>query len=294
MTYEDRVVVVGSGEGCVARIEAPGVAPQHARLEFKPDECQFHLRRGDGHTFVNGVEIDEVILQDDDQIELGVDGPMLRFRAYWPTGSVCKPVRKMLTDARAVARVSGGAAATETLTRDLLTQATLQLKVFFPLFVVGGAFLAGWLGGWIGRPDALVTRDEIEALHAQQAEMRRHVESVKREDIEALRAEQKKQQDDLAKLARANVAVRRIQKEWSRGVCRRRVVRARGRGLRGRVHRLRVPGHRRRPRRHQSSRGRALAGVAPGAAHDRARRRARVHAPDGDLPRQAAAAGAGR
>lgn len=219
MTYQDPLVCIGSSEDCGARVEAPGVAPRHVQLEYKPDECHFHLRRGEGQTFVNGIEVDDVILQDDDQIELGVDGPMLRFRSYWPTGAVCKPVRKMLTDARDVARVSGGAAATETLTRDLLTQATPQLKVFFPLFVIGGAFLAGWLGGWLGRPASTVTREELEALHAQQAEMRRIAESVKREEVDALRAEQKRQQDDLAKLARANVAVRRIQKEWARGVC---------------------------------------------------------------------------
>ncbi len=219
MTYDDRVVVVGSAPDCTAQVDVPGVAPHHVRLVYKPDECQFHLLRGDGQTFVNGVEVDEVILQDDDQLELGVDGPKMRFRAYWPTGAVCKPVRKMLTDARAVAQVSGGAAATETLTRDLLTQATLQLKVFFPVFVVGGAFVAGWLGGWLGRAPAEVTREEIEALRQQQAKMQQHAEGVRREDIDALRALQLKQQEELARLARANVTVRRIQKEWSRGVC---------------------------------------------------------------------------
>ncbi|MBM3973853.1 MAG: FHA domain-containing protein [Planctomycetes bacterium] len=219
LTYQDRLVSIGSGNDCTVRIEAPGVATQHVLLEYKPDECQFHLKRGEGQTFVNGIEVDEVILQDDDQIEVGVGGPMLRFRSYWPTGAVCKPVRKMLSDARDVARVSGGAAATETLTRDLLTQATLQLKVFFPVCVIGGAFLAGWFGGWIGRPASPVTREELEVLRAQQLEMRQIAESVKREDLDALRAAQKKQQDNLDKLARASVAIQRIQKEWTRGVC---------------------------------------------------------------------------
>lgn len=216
-TFEDRVVSIGSAGECRARIEDPQVAPQHARIEFRPEECRFHLKRGDGQTFVNGAEVDEVILQDDDQLELGVGGPMLRFRAYWPTGSVCKPVRKMLTDARDVARVSGGAAATQTLTRDLLTHATIQLKVFFPIFVITGAFLAGWLGGWIGRPEGQVTREELEALRREQAQQQ--AETVRREDLQALRAQQRQHQDELAKLARANATVRRIQKEWSRGVC---------------------------------------------------------------------------
>ncbi|MFN9334070.1 MAG: trypsin-like peptidase domain-containing protein [Planctomycetota bacterium] len=219
LTYEDPVVVVGSAADCTAVLDAPGVAAQHARIEWKPDECHFHLKRADGQTFVNGIEVDEVILEDDDQVELGVGGPVVRFRAYWPTGSVCKPVRKMLTDARDVARVSGGAAATQTLTRDLLTQATLHLKIGFPIAVIAGAFLAGWFGGWIGRPDPQVTRDELDAIRQQQARLQQDAESVRREDIEALRQQQQRHQDDLAKLARANAAVRLIQKDWSRGVC---------------------------------------------------------------------------
>jgi S1-C subfamily serine protease len=219
LTYEDPVVVLGSAAACNAVIESPGVAAQHARIEWKPDECHFHLKRADGQTFVNGIEVDEVILQDDDQLELGVNGPVVRFRAYWPTGSVCKPVRKMLNDARDVARMSGGAAATQTLTRDLLTHATLHLKIGFPVAVLFGAFLAGWLGGWIGRPAGQVTRDDLDAIREQQASLQEQSENVRREDIAALRQQQQQQQDELAKLARANATVRRIQKDWSRGVC---------------------------------------------------------------------------
>lgn len=214
------MVRIGSAPDCDAVVDVPGVAGKHVQIEFVPEECQFHLRKRDGQTFVNGTEVEEVILQDGDQLELGSGGPVLRFRIYVPIGAVCKPVRRMLADARDVARVSGGAAATQTLTRDLLTQATPKLKVWFPIAVVGGAFLAGWLGGWIGgRPKGLVTREEIEALRQKQAELSQLADTVKREDFEKLRQEQRKQQEDLARLARANATVRRIQKEWSRGVC---------------------------------------------------------------------------
>lgn len=220
VTYEARVVRIGSAPDCDAVVEAPGVAGKHVQIEYVPEECQFHLKKRDGQTFVNGTEVEEVILQDGDQLELGSGGPVVRFRIYVPIGAACKPVRRMLTDARDVARVSGGAAATQTLTRDLLTHATPKLKVWFPIAVVGGAFLAGWLGGWIGgRPDGGVTRAELEALRKQQLEMLQVADTVKREDFEKLRQEQEKQQEDLARLARANATVRRIQKEWSRGVC---------------------------------------------------------------------------
>ncbi len=224
VTYEARTVRLGSGDGNEAVLAEPAVAARHAQIEFVQEECQFHLRRDDGQVFVNGTEVEEVILQDGDQIELGSGGPRLRFRIYVPIGAVCKPVRRMLADARDVGRVSGGAAATRTLTRDLLTQATLRLKIGVPLVAVGGAFLAAWLGSWLGgrpRPE-LVTRAELEALQRQQEQQRKDappVDLVTHAELEALRAEQRQQQEALASLARANAAVRQVQKVLSRGVC---------------------------------------------------------------------------
>ncbi|MBL8749120.1 MAG: trypsin-like peptidase domain-containing protein [Planctomycetes bacterium] len=206
VTYDGPVVRIGSDAASDARLTAAGVAPQHARIDWVESECQFHLRRIDGQVFVNGNEVEEVVLQDDDRIEFGADGPTARFRIYVPIGAVCKPVRRMLADARDVARVSGGAAATQTLTRDLLTQATPTLKVGVPAVVVASAFLAGWLGGWVGsRP--------TESDRARSADMVTHAE------LEDLRQQARKQQDELRSMAAANASVRRIQKEWSRGVC---------------------------------------------------------------------------
>jgi S1-C subfamily serine protease len=225
VTYEARVVRIGSDADNEAVLPVAGVLPQHAAIEFVQEECQFHLRRGSGQVFVNGTEVEEVILQDGDQLELGSGGPRVRFRIYVPQGAVCKPVRRMLADARDVARVSGGAAATKTLTRDLFTQATLKLKVGFPLAVIGGAFLSGWLGGLLGgRPaaESLATRAELEQLRAAQASLAQQAvpaDAVTHAELEELRTRQRQQQDDLARLARANATVRRVQREWSRGVC---------------------------------------------------------------------------
>lgn len=220
VTYEARVVHIGSATDVEARIVSPAVAPLHAQIEFVEEECQFHVKRGGGQVFVNGAEVSEVILQDGDQLELGAGGPMVRFHIYVPIGAVCKPMRRMLVDAVDVARVSGGAAATQSLGRDLLTQASPQLKVVFPLAVVAGAFLAGWLGGLLGQPDRelMVTRAELEALREQQAKQQ-PVDTVTHAELETLREQQKKQQEDVARLARANAIIRLIQRELSRGVC---------------------------------------------------------------------------
>ncbi len=205
VTYAGPVVTIGSREGCNEVLRAPGVAARHARIEFVEPECAFHLRAEGGVVFVNGSEIEEVILQDGDQIEFGVGGPVARFRIYVPIGAVCKPVRRMLADASDVGRRSGSIAATTALTRDLLTQATLTLKVGFPLFVVGVAVLAGLLGGWLGTRPA-VARD-------------RTADEITQAEIERLRGEQRRHKEELERLAQANETVRRIQREWSRGVC---------------------------------------------------------------------------
>ncbi len=217
VTYEARIVRIGSAPDCDAVVTANGVAGRHVQIDFVEEECQFYLRKRDGQTFVNGSEVEEVILQDGDQIELGSGGPVVRFRIYVPVGAVCKPVRRMLADARAVAKVSGGAAATQMLTRDLFTQATPQLKIGFPLVVIAGAFLAGWLGGLLGGRPSSVTLSELEALRAWQQQQLAN--AVPPAEIEALRTAQKQQQEALARLTRASAIVARIQKESSRGVC---------------------------------------------------------------------------
>jgi S1-C subfamily serine protease len=224
VTYEGKVRIGSSLDNEAVLVE-PAVAEHHAQIEFVQDECQFHLRRVGGQVFVNANEVEEVILQDGDQLEVGNGGPRMRFRIYVPNGAVCKPVHRMLTDARDVGRVSGSAAATHTLWRDLLTQATVTLKVGFPLLLVAGAFLAGWLGGFLGgRPltAQMVTREELELLRRQQAEQAQQlppVDAVTRAELEGLRAAQQEQQEKLATMARRSATVRRVQKELARGVC---------------------------------------------------------------------------
>jgi len=206
VTYAVPLVTIGSDPTSTCYLRAPQVAARHACIEWNEGGCSFHLRAEDGQVFVNGTEVKEVILKDEDQIEFGVNGPRARYLTYVPDGAVCKPVRRMFADARAVGQVSGRRAATTTLVRDLLTQATPRFKVGFALAVIGGAFLAGWLGGWLG---GLPTAEE----------RRRTADMVTQGEVEELRQQQKKQADVLARLSQANATLRRIQQEWSRGVC---------------------------------------------------------------------------
>ena len=200
ITYKQPVVHVGRAPSNEAALTHALVADEHARIEWVQDECKFHLRRVDGKVFVNGNEVEEIILKDGDMLEFGAGGPTARFRTYVPIGAVCKPVRRMLGDAAEVRRHSGAVTATRTLTSDLLTQATLQLKVGFPILVLlVGAGLYYWFGDQLSKAEARITADRIS-----------------REQLQEALAEYRSEIDRLNK---ANAVVRDIQKNWSRGVC---------------------------------------------------------------------------
>ncbi len=126
------------------------VAPRHAEIAYSPDDCTFVLRAMGAPVFVNRRQVKEVHLEEGDMIELGMGGPRLRFHVYSPPGSVCKPVRRMLSDAGDVGREAGVFAFTQSFIRDLLTHATWQLKVFFPIVVLAITGAIAYLGGWLG------------------------------------------------------------------------------------------------------------------------------------------------
>ncbi|MCK5941105.1 MAG: trypsin-like peptidase domain-containing protein [Planctomycetes bacterium] len=200
ITYKQQAVRIGRAPDNEVVLTNALVAEHHAKIEWVQELCKFHLRRIDGQVFVNGNEVEEIILKDGDLLEFSPGGPMARFRIYVPVGAVCKPVRRMLDDAREVARHSGGVTATRMLTADLLTQATPQLKIGFPL-LVGAVALVLWL--WFGN-------------QLSKAEERLTADRVTREEVEQIRAEYQAQIDRLNK---ANEVVRNIQKQYSQGVC---------------------------------------------------------------------------
>ena len=184
ITYKQPVVHVGRAPSSEVGLTHALVADEHARIEWVQDECKFHLRRVDGKVFVNGNEVEEIILKDGDMLEFGAGGPTARFRTYVPIGAVCKPVRRMLGDAAEVRRHSGAVAATRTLTSDLLTQATLQLKVGFPILVLlVAAGLYYWFGDQLSKAEARITADRIsrEQLQEALAEYRAEIDRLNKE-----------------------------------------------------------------------------------------------------------------
>ncbi len=234
VTYDRDVLLMGSDASADVRypVGTP-IAARHAELRVFRDGCRFHLRRLEGDVFVNGKEIEEVILNPEDIIELGTDGPQARFRIHSRPGSVCKPVRQMLDDAQLVHRHSGIRAATRGLIADLLTRATWQLKVGVPVLVLLLVFAIAYAGGRIGgrRPlskfeellhDQEVTHAaEVLKLREQLAEYERRQSQLttsSRADVEKLRAEFARRALVVDSLVASHQALTRVLDEYSNGV----------------------------------------------------------------------------
>jgi S1-C subfamily serine protease len=230
-TYPGERLLIGSERGAHVRFPPDsGVAPRHAEIEFVGEGCAFHLRPLDGRVFVNRCEVEEAILEPEDLLEIGIGGPKARFRIHVPEGSVCKPVRQMLGDAREVGHESGALAFTHSLTRDLLTHASLRVKIGVPLaalaVVLSVAFFAGWLGGRPTRSLAQRQQERDAQIGKALAELRVEIEAVRkarqspsRTEIDAMRDELAQHAAALDRLAAEDEAVRRVHGELARSVC---------------------------------------------------------------------------
>lgn len=181
-------VLIGSdpaAEVCVG--EAPQVKPIHARVTYDSDACAFHLVRLEGHVFVNRGEIEEVILAENDLVEIGMNGPQLRFRIAAEEGEACKPVHRMIQDARDVRQMTGSVqAAGVALFKDLFTRATWQLKVFFPVGVAAAVFLVSLGAGWMGSHLDDSTEREMAGLREQSRKMAEDLEKQRQATAVAL------------------------------------------------------------------------------------------------------------
>ena len=149
--HSERKVVLGSDpSSLVCYHGSETVKPRHAELTYFEDACAFHLKALEGEVFVNHAQIREVVLEPEDLVEIGRDGPKFRFFIHLTPGKVCKPVRRMLTDARDVATSSGFRAATQTIRRDLIHHATPRLKLGVVATILVAVFVVAYVGGWLG------------------------------------------------------------------------------------------------------------------------------------------------
>ena len=130
MTYGRRRLRIGTAPDATLRFpQRAHVAKNHAEITFAEAECSFHLTALEGRVFVNGWEVREVILEHNDLLEIGLNGPKLRF--HIPAGSTCKPVRQMLRDAHRnhVYEVQAGAEPDTYLKRPRVDEAVQKLRV---------------------------------------------------------------------------------------------------------------------------------------------------------------------
>ncbi len=233
VTYSEEKLIFGTASDATVRYPAGAhVANHHAELIFVQEGCSFYLKAVNGKVFVNRKQIEEVILSPEDLIEIGVDGPKMRFRIHAPGGSTCKPIRQMLRDAREV-RGAGGLVATSKLFRhDLFTQATWQRRLGLVVVTLFTITLAGYLGGWIGSSR---TAKLQEAKHLEQAEefqralagvtaemeVFRHEQAghVSREEVQELRSDLARRAAVIDALVERDAALKKVLEVYSKGVC---------------------------------------------------------------------------
>ena len=106
-SFDKEIISIGCDPSCDVRFN-PGIddktSDRHAEVFF--DNCEYYLRdlRSARGTFVNGHQIDEIILKDDDILEIGEGGPKLRFHIVVAKGEVCKPFRVVYRDSKRKSR----------------------------------------------------------------------------------------------------------------------------------------------------------------------------------------------
>jgi len=235
MTYGRRRLLIGTASDATLRFpQRVHVAKNHAEITFAQAECAFHLTALEGRVFVNGWEVREVILEHNDLLEIGLNGPKLRF--HIPPGSSCKPVRQMLRDAHAVRRESGLLAFAHALQRDLLFQSSWQARLTIGILVVAVAFGAAYMGGTVGTQRTTKQQEslrqqqmktwtgQLTALREQvqkQLEEFRHEQAghASREELAELRSDLARRAQVVNTLVAGDQALQRVLDVYSRGVC---------------------------------------------------------------------------
>jgi S1-C subfamily serine protease len=147
--------------------EEPGVGLFHAFIEFR--DCDFILHAAGGsQVFVNGNQVLEVILKDEDLIELGAGGPKLRFRLRPEDQAQCKPMRHILADSKDLAdhRGAGRLVSTTTFLKYFLHQCLFHARTSVRCLTYGliGFFFVAIAALAV---QGVVQRGQISALQRQ-------------------------------------------------------------------------------------------------------------------------------
>ncbi|MBI3629491.1 MAG: FHA domain-containing protein, partial [Candidatus Rokubacteria bacterium] len=186
-TFRRPLIRIGTAPDCTLRFSAredQAVSPHHAQIRF--ENCAFLLTDlgGAAGTFVNGLQVTEVILQDGDLIEVGQGGPRLRFRVQPGELARCTPFRVILSDSRALARTDrAGRLAGATTFLTSLAWGVLQ-EASWTVKGVGLAVALLLVVFLVGVPVALYTGQRSTARAVTEVATRLQGERVRRADLE--------------------------------------------------------------------------------------------------------------
>jgi S1-C subfamily serine protease len=137
---------LGSSPGLEIRVSPePSVAPHHATLWAKGASYDL-IAEPDCPIWVNGEPVRQRLLTSGDVLEIGRDGPLLRFRSYPPGTRISKSVAEAFSDGVDGARFRAGSPAGRVVrglagaARELATQTRMLFRVV--VIVIVAALLA--------------------------------------------------------------------------------------------------------------------------------------------------------
>ncbi|MBI4562181.1 MAG: trypsin-like peptidase domain-containing protein [Candidatus Rokubacteria bacterium] len=186
-TSNRALIRIGTAPDCALRfsaVEDREVSPHHAQIRF--ENCAFLLTDlgSAAGTFVNGVQVTEVILQDGDLIEVGQDGPRLRFRVSPEELASCTPFRVILSNSQALAR-AGSPGRLAGATRFLISLALGVLReASWTVRGVGLVLALLFVAFLVGVPVALYRGQRSTERAVTELATRLQGEQVLRQDLE--------------------------------------------------------------------------------------------------------------
>ena len=150
-SFKDSKISVGTDPSCNLSFSQnidKNTSSFHAEINLQ--DCDYVLKdlESANGTFVNNIQIKEVVIHDGDLIEYGENGPRIRFRVKAEKGDVCKPLREILADSMDLAREPDKGRKLVTATsffKSLLTETFTQSSAKFKLVTVF-IFLLGFIG----------------------------------------------------------------------------------------------------------------------------------------------------
>lgn len=198
-------VTIGTGEGCDVRFDASrdaAVHRLHADLAIEQGIPIIRDRTGQRLLFVNGLKQGEAALRDGDLVQIGEEGPELRFRLPANGATTAKPLSSIVADSRDILvrtphpRYLSPFYLARHILSDIMLHASPLVKVLVAVAALVPLILIFWLGVALYQQHlATVTTQQqltelvrqLELKRLTQAELERRVEQERQLADEARR-----------------------------------------------------------------------------------------------------------